>query len=306
VKIQNQSNMKKTILVAGATGDLGGRIVKALLSRGAEVRALVRTGTSAEKTETLSNLGAEVISADMDNIHELTAACQDVLCVVSALQGLHDVIVDLQSELLNAAVAAGVPHFIPSDFSTDYTQIPEGENRNFDLRREFMKIINNAPIAATSIFNGAFGEVLMYNTPFLDFKQKSISYWGASDWKVDFTTMDNTAEYTAAAALDEHAPRILRIAGIQVNAQDMKELAQKLTHEDYELKSMGHPDELSARNKTMRAAAPEGENEIYPGWQRSQYMHSMFTAHHEQLDNNRYQDIQWTGFEALMATRNKH
>ncbi|MBZ5672294.1 MAG: NmrA family NAD(P)-binding protein, partial [Acidobacteriia bacterium] len=34
-----------TIVVAGATGNLGGRIARALLERGASVRALVRHGT---------------------------------------------------------------------------------------------------------------------------------------------------------------------------------------------------------------------------------------------------------------------
>ena len=33
---------QKIIIVAGGTGNLGGRIVKALLNRGAEVRVLVR------------------------------------------------------------------------------------------------------------------------------------------------------------------------------------------------------------------------------------------------------------------------
>src|ERR1017187_10779734 len=35
-----------TIVVAGATGTLGGRIVRALLERGASVKALVRHGTA--------------------------------------------------------------------------------------------------------------------------------------------------------------------------------------------------------------------------------------------------------------------
>ena len=36
--------MKKIILVEGATGNLGARIINALLDRGAEVRAVVRSG----------------------------------------------------------------------------------------------------------------------------------------------------------------------------------------------------------------------------------------------------------------------
>ena len=43
----------RTILVAGATGNLGGRIARALLERGASVRALVRYGTARDKLERL-------------------------------------------------------------------------------------------------------------------------------------------------------------------------------------------------------------------------------------------------------------
>jgi hypothetical protein len=70
------------------------------------------------------------------------------------------VIVGTQTALLDAAVAAGVPRFVPSDFSTNFTKLPVGENRNFDLRREFHNQLDVAPIAATAIFNGAFGEIL--------------------------------------------------------------------------------------------------------------------------------------------------
>jgi len=41
--------------------------------------------------------------------------------VVSALAGLRDVIVETQAALLDAAIKARVPRFIPSDFSIDFT-----------------------------------------------------------------------------------------------------------------------------------------------------------------------------------------
>lgn len=67
----------------------------------------------------------------------LISACKGVSCVISVLAGLRDVIITAQRQLLDAAVKAGVPRFVPSDFCTNFTQIEPGENRNFDLRREF-------------------------------------------------------------------------------------------------------------------------------------------------------------------------
>ncbi|MBW2031624.1 MAG: NmrA family NAD(P)-binding protein, partial [Deltaproteobacteria bacterium] len=57
----------QTILVAGASGNLGGRIVRALLERGAGVRALVRPSTAREKVERLEELGVAVTSAELFN-----------------------------------------------------------------------------------------------------------------------------------------------------------------------------------------------------------------------------------------------
>ena len=188
--------------VAGATGDLGGRIIGALVERGTTVCALVRPGTPAEKLTALQRPGVEVVPVDFTRPAELTKALAGASCVVSALQGLRDVIVDAQSSLLAAAVAAGVPRFIPSDFSSDLFKIAPGDNRNFDLRREFHQQLDVAPIASTTILNGAFAEILGYNIPFLDFKAKRVGYWESPDWKVDFTTMNDTAAFTAAAALD--------------------------------------------------------------------------------------------------------
>lgn len=287
--------MKQTITVAGGTGNLGGRIIRDLIKRGAAVRAIVRWETDPEKTEKLKKLGAEVISVDMSNPEELKRACEGASCVVSALSGLHETIVDAQTQLLDAAIAAGVPRFIPSDFAADFTRLAEGDNRNFDLRKEFHKTLDKSPIAATSIMNGAFADILTYDTPIYDFRNYTVGYWGdKADWKMDFTTMDNTADYTAAAALDSETPRVLRIAGFQVSPKDLVKIGGEVKGKEFKLVSMGSLEDFAAANKKDRAANPEGEREVFPDWQGKQYLHSMFSVHHETLDNDRYLDVEWT------------
>lgn len=287
--------MKQKILVAGGTGNLGGLIVKALIKRGAEVRAITREETDPEKTEKLKQLGAEVVSVDMSNAEELERACQGVSCVVSALSGLHDVIVDAQTQLLDAAVAAGVPRFIPSDFAADFTRLPEGDNRNFDLRKEFHTYLDRSPIASTSIMNGAFSYILGYHSPLYDPKNHTVAYWGNDpDWKLDFSTMENTADYTAAAALDTETPRVLRIASFQVSPKDLAAIGEEVKGQKFRLVPMGSLEDFAAANKKERAAHPEGEKEVFPEWQAKQYLHSMFSVHHETLDNDRYPDVEWT------------
>ena len=100
------------IIVAGGTGNLGGRIVKALLNRGAEVRVLVRPSSNQKKISYLEQLGAKVMVVDMSNEQDISSACVGANCVISALAGLRDVVIDAQKILLNGAVLAGVPRFI--------------------------------------------------------------------------------------------------------------------------------------------------------------------------------------------------
>ena len=295
--------MSSRIVVAGATGNLGKRIVKALLQRGAEVTALVRTGSAEEKVNGLKALGGVVEMLDVTDVEQVAKICAGAGCVVSAVAGLRDVIVDGQNFLLSAAIRAAVPRFIPSDFSTDFTELPEGENRNFDLRREFHKVLDAAPIASTAIFNGAFAEILNYNIPVLDFKKKTVGYWDNPNHRLDFTTMDDTAAYTAAAALDPTTPRALRIASFQLTPNDLVKFASQTFQTPWELVRMGTVEELRAQNKAARAANPEGENELYSRWQQGQYMQSMFSTTHASLDNDGYPDLKWTQLEAVIGPR---
>ena len=62
---------------------------------------------------------------------------------------------------------------IPSDYSIDFTKFKDGENRNLDLRREFHQYLDSTSIAATSIFNGAFMDMLCNEIPMIIFKKNS-------------------------------------------------------------------------------------------------------------------------------------
>jgi nucleoside-diphosphate-sugar epimerase len=286
--------MKKTILIAGATGNLGMRIVEALQGKNVEIRAVVRQSSDAEKVKKLENLGVKVFRIDTMNVNEVKNACLGVSCVVSALAGLSDVILDTQKVLLDAAIAAGVPRFIPSDYSLDFTKFSHGENRNLDLRREFHTYLDGKPIAATTIFNGAFMDMLTNEMPMILFKQKKILFWGNQNHKMNFTTIADTAVFTANAALEDETPRYLRIAGEQISPKEMQNLLSEVTGEKYGTFNPGGKGLLGTIIKIARFFSP-AKNELYPAWQGMQYMHNMIDERSNQpvLDNNRYK-MPWT------------
>lgn len=148
------------IILAGATGNLGHRIAREVLKLRAPLRVLAREGTSKDKILRLESLGCQVIIVDFSHHEELSKACLGGDVVVSALSGLRDSMVVAQTQLLNAAISAKVPRFIPSDFALDFTKIPEGWNRNLSFRQEFMKIADSSNIRVTSILNGGFMDML--------------------------------------------------------------------------------------------------------------------------------------------------
>ena len=131
--------MRQKIVVAGATGNLGGRIAGELRQRGASVRALVRPGTSAAKLASLREQEGEIVEADLHARREVVKACKGASCVVSSLLGLQKTRIDAQGALFDAVVEAEVPRFIPSDFAMDFTKIAPGLNRNLDLHRDFQE-----------------------------------------------------------------------------------------------------------------------------------------------------------------------
>jgi nucleoside-diphosphate-sugar epimerase len=290
------------IVLAGAAGDLGTRIANALIARGATVRALVRPDVSAADRARLTALGLTLETADPTDVASLAPAMIGAACVVSALNGLHEVIVGRQSVLLNAAVKAGVPRFIPSDYSEDFTKTRPGDNRNLDLRRKFMDLADRASIRVTSILNGAFMDMLGAEMPIIQPKINRVLYWINADQALDFTTKDDVAAYTAAAALDDTTPRFLRIAGETLTARDLARVMGDVTQTRYGTLWAGSLGMLSFMISMAQRFAPE-PGVTFPAWQGMQYMRDMFSGRGKltPLDNDRYPELRWTSVHEQMT-----
>jgi NADH dehydrogenase len=105
------------ILVAGATGRLGGQIAHRLLAEGRSVRILVREDSD---YRSLLQAGAEPTIGDLKQPASLARACDDVVTVITtanaAGRGGEDTFQTVDDEgnqnLIEAAVQAGVERFI--------------------------------------------------------------------------------------------------------------------------------------------------------------------------------------------------
>ena len=290
------------IVLAGATGSLGGRIARELRRRGALVRALVRPGTCVDRLATLHEHGVEIVETDLHSRAEVVSACSGACCVVSSLLGLEKIMIDAQGALLDAAVEAGVPRFIPSDFAMDFTKIAPGLNRNFDLHRSFRERLLRAPIRSTAVLNGAFMNLLTGEAPLVLFRINRVLYWGENpEQKLDFTTMDDTAAYTAEVALDDDAPSILRIAGEQISAAGLASAGSEVSGKTFRLVRGGSLRRLAKIIGVTKALTPNSEVP-FPVWQGMQYLYCMFEGSGmlTPLDNARYPNFRWTSVRSVL------
>lgn len=168
--------MTTSVLVAGGTGDIGARIVRELLHHDTHIRILTRPGSGTARRMYGSDARIDLAEAAYTDPAALTDAVSGVQSVISAVSGVRPVIIDAQRALLAAAIKAGVPRFIPSDYSSDYRQITPGSNRHFELRREFAADLDAAPINGTSVLNGAFTDMLTGQAPMISFKHHRVMF----------------------------------------------------------------------------------------------------------------------------------
>ncbi len=105
------------ILVAGATGRVGGMITRSLLERKSDARILVRRGSAYNQ---LAEAGADVALGDLKDPGSIEAACRGVETVITTATAGERVgpdtpqTVDLEGNrnLIEAARAAGVRQFV--------------------------------------------------------------------------------------------------------------------------------------------------------------------------------------------------
>src|SRR5256885_6914858 len=117
-------------LVAGATGLLGSEIVRRLIARGNQVRALTRASSAPEKVEHLARLGAQIVQGDLRDPRSLIPACVGVNTVISTVttiltsqpgDSFEATDGDGNKSLIDAARNAGVSKFVFVSFDTSVT-----------------------------------------------------------------------------------------------------------------------------------------------------------------------------------------
>ena len=285
----------QTVLVAGAGGMLGGRIAAHLSEEpDTRLRLMVRAGGRGADDATLADLvarGAEMVEADLTDPASLDRATRGVDVIVSAVQGGRDIMVAGQLALLAAASRNGVRRILPSDFALDLFRSPPGEHANFDMRREADEAIAATGIEHVNILNGSFMDNFLHSqfAGVFDMEKGTATFWGDGNDPFDATSVEDTARYTARAAVDRNLPSgKFALAGEQLTFNGIIDAVEHVSGRTFERRSQGTIADLKETIARQRAADPDSMAAL--GNTYILYMLDGTTALTD-LQNGRYLDL---------------
>lgn len=197
------------------------------------------------------------MEGDLNNFASLENACSGVDTVLSAVNANGNPEIELtgQLNLLNAAKAAGVSRFMPSDYSADYTKLQLGDHHNYDFRIQVAQAVKESGLNYTFIMPGAFMDVFF--APFFsvfDFQNGTVEQWGDGNTLFDLTTMDDAAKYTAEAVVDPIAMNTaFQFAGDVVTMNDVIATYQNVTGQSLNVQHKGSIADLKTQIESLKS-----------------------------------------------------
>lgn len=179
----------KSVIVVGATGNLGLKAVSAFVAKKWDTRVLVRADSNKDKVEELKKTGATLVEGDVSNVESLKKAFTGVDVVVSTISGGGFAV---QGNVLTAAKEAGVKRFVPSEFGVDITK--SKDITLFGPKIALRDATEKSGIEYTYIVTGFFLDGTFEAWTGFDWRNGKITVLGDGNAKI---SLSKTDEFTA-------------------------------------------------------------------------------------------------------------
>lgn len=233
-----------TILITGATGQLGRLVIDSLLSRGAAPQSIVAGARDLAKASDLADRGVRVVGLDYDDAATVAAAFEGVDAVLLISGSEVGRRTDQHRTVIDAAKAAGVSKLV-------YTSAPKATTSDLVLAPEHKateELIAASGIPAVILRNNWYSE--NYAGDLAQAAASGVLAASVGDGKVASASRRDFADAAAVVLLEDgHIGEVYELGGDV--AWDYSELAAAIAE------VVGNPVEYKALSTQEHAAALE-------------------------------------------------
>ena len=206
----NNSNNSSTVLVAGATGFLGGEICRQLIGKNKIVKGLVRATSDANKVAQLKESGVEIVVGDLKDMSSLENALHGVSAIISTVSStisrqegdsIQTVDDEGQINLINAAVGADISQFVYVSFCAMTGEFPLQT-----AKRKVEKHLAESGLNYAILQPTFFMEVWLSPALGFDYPNAKATVYGEGKNRISWIAVKDVASF-AVASLDNPATK---------------------------------------------------------------------------------------------------
>jgi len=276
----------KNILFVGATGWLGNAVIHAILDKKAfRVKAIIRKDTLTSKKDMVDSLrakGAEIVEGEVESLADVTDAAKGCDTLVSVLGGA-TLFGGKEGILVEAAKAAGVKRFVPSQFGIDCAKV--GPNTMLDPKNKVAEKIKECGLDYTLILIGMFYEFWWGETTGFDWKNGKVVAVGKGDVRVSTTMVADIARFVPEILLDPYSKNnVIRVAGQSATHNEAIKAFEEVSGKKFEVTYK----DAAALQRDLETAAP---NVKYIPILQLFTLNKNEAANFEHTDNARYPNV---------------
>lgn len=242
--------MAQKLVLVGGTGGLGLEVAKGLRSAEgfSSYLALVRPGSSDDKTSKLKEIGWSTEEVNFDEPEALAKALEGTKVVVSTLGGAS--MVEAEKSVIDAAKAAGVSLFVPSQFGVDYRRW-KGSFPFFMGKRSVLQHAKEAGLPTLSVFVGGFSDWIFSFLTDLDNMTVQVVDEGSA--KYSFTRRSDIGYVLAKALADPIYSEggFLSMQGDCMTYREALALIEKITGKTFEVTYLTEEEAKDKENELL-------------------------------------------------------
>jgi len=192
------------ILIAGATGFLGGEVCRRLVQSGESVRGLVRVTSDPAAVERLRAMRVETVLGDVRDRDSLDAACRGVRTVVSTVtttrsrqpgDSIEATDEAGQLALVDAARNAGTERFVYVSYSANL----DDDGPLTHAKRAVESRLRESGMSYTILRPSYFMQVWLSPHLGFDFINRRARVYGSGERRISFISLGDVAEFAVRA-----------------------------------------------------------------------------------------------------------